>query len=71
MGKICIDASHATHEELREILRVAKEVAITLHRTVTVYTSTKVLEVKNNEKVQEVEELEEKEKDVTKPEEKS
>ena len=49
MGKICIDATYATHEELKEILKVAKEVAANLHRTVTVYTSTKTLEVEEDE----------------------
>ena len=56
MGKICIDATYATQDELREILKVAKEVASNLHRTVTVYTPTKTLEVEEDE--------EEKEKDV-------
>ena len=58
MGEICIDATYATYEELQEILKVAKDVANNLHRTVTVYTSTSTLEVDEDE--------EEKEKDVKK-----
>lgn len=61
MGKICIDATYATQDELKEILKVAKEVANNLLRTVTVYTPTKTLEVEADE---ESEEAEEKEKDV-------
>lgn len=57
MSKICIDATYATYEELQEILKVAKDVANNFHRTVTVYTSTSTLEV---------DEYEEKEKDVKK-----
>ena len=67
MGKICIDATYATQEELKEILKVAKEVAATLHRTVTVYTATKTLEVEEDEEDEEGKEEKDGERKKDKP----
>ena len=61
MFQISIDAFLANDIELSEVKKVAKYLANTLHTSILVYTSTKTLEVKEDE--------EEKEKDVEKPEE--